>query len=67
MTLLVIAGVFVTVFLIACGWAFRSGRAEQRAEDEDEKISGAKKAAALRARLAVDDDYAARMRKRFSR
>lgn len=67
MTLIFIGGIFVTAFIIACYWAFRSGKAEEHAKDSDDKRGARRKAAEIRAFLAVDDDYAARVRRRFQR
>ncbi len=54
------------VFL-ACRWAFRAGREEEKAQNERGRNEHVEKALLYRDRLRRDADYARRLRARFTR
>ena len=67
MMALIAGGLFVSVFALACVWAWRAGKSEARLKRRREDEHAALLAKDIRDHLASDDDYAVRVRARFMR
>jgi len=57
----------IIIFVLALRWAFRAGQNHTRASKAEEINNAALKASQSRNRLRHDDEYAQRVRRRFTR
>ena len=67
MTAIIVAALFSGVFVTCCLWAWRAGKAEEKIKTKDAEKNALEMASHIRDRLQHDDDFAKRLRKRFSR